>query len=217
MEYFDCRVRSGYAGPGAGGKMRIWMAAALGFLVAGPACGDDMQKGKTIAATVCVTCHGADGNSTNPAFPKLAGHHPDYIVRQLKEFIAGRRKSDIMVPVVTAIDPGDFDALGAYFGAQKPTPGVVHDEKAAAAGKKLYFDGDEERGIPACSGCHKDDAAGNKRFPRLAGQHREYLITEMINFRTGIRNPETGRVMLEVAKRLTDDEIKAVAEFLAGL
>ncbi|OHC62972.1 MAG: hypothetical protein A2045_15775 [Rhodocyclales bacterium GWA2_65_20] len=189
----------------------------MGLLVAGPACGDDMEKARTIAATVCVKCHGADGNSTDPAYPKLAGHHPNYIVGQLNEFIAGRRKSDIMVPIVTALDPGDFKALGAYFGAQKPTSGTVLDKKAAEEGKRLYLDGNEEKGIPACAGCHQEDAGGTKRFPRLAGQHREYLIREMGNFKNEIRMTKTGRFMREVAKRMTDQEIKAVAEFLAGL
>jgi len=199
------------------GGMLAWQVAVLGLLAATPARADDMEKAKTIAASICVACHGVDGNSVIPNFPKLAGHHPDYIVRQLKEFIAGRRKSDIMVPIVTMVDPNDFKALGDYYGAQKPTPGTVTDAKAAERGKKLYMDGDEDRGVPACSGCHKDDASGNKRFPRLAGQHKEYLITEMNNFKTGVRNSETGRVMREVAKRMSDEEIGAVAEFLTGM
>jgi cytochrome c553 len=195
---------------------RAAAALALGLLLAGPAAAD-MEKARTIAATVCVTCHGADGNSTVPNFPKLAGQQADYLVRQLNAFITGRRPSDVMVPIVTALDPGDFKALGNYFAAQKPTSETVLDKEAAERGRKLYFEGDEERGIPACSGCHMDDAGGNKRFPRLAGQHREYVIAELTNFKSAARSKGIGRVMREVAALLKDDEIKAVAEFLAGL
>lgn len=193
--------------------LRQWMV--LSFLVVGPALADDAEKARTIVATVCAACHGMDGNSTVPTFPKLAGRHPEYIVRELNEFISGRRKSDIMAPIVAVLDPDDFKPLGAYFGSQKPTPGTVLDPKAAAEGKKLYIDGNEQSGVPACEGCHGIDAQGGKRFPRLAGQHREYLIEQIYNFRTNVRN--TTRIMREVSTRMTDDEIKAVAEYLTGL
>jgi len=197
-------------------RAQCWLAAALGFALVAPACAD-AEKAKAIVANICAACHGIDGNSTIPTFPKLAGRHPDYIVRELKEFVGGKRKSDIMAPICAALDPDDFKSLGAYFGAQKPTSGTVLDKKAAEIGEKLYQDGDEVRGVPACGGCHNPDGSGNKRFPRLAGQHREYLIEQMVNFQKDIRNYESARLMREVAKRLTDDEIKAVAEYLTGL
>ena len=177
----------------------------------------DQEKAKAIVTEVCSACHGIDGNSTVPTFPKLAGRHPDYLVRELKEFGSGKRHSDIMAPIVATVDPGDYKALGEYFGAQKPTSEKVLDQKAADAGKKLYMDGDEERGVPSCAGCHDANGGGNKRFPRLAGQHRDYLIDQMHNFQKDVRNYDAARVMREVAKRLTEDEIKAVAEFLTGL
>lgn len=177
----------------------------------------DAEKAKAIVANTCAACHGVDGNSTVPNFPKLAGRHPDYLVRELKEFVSGTRKSVIMGPIVATLDPEDFKSLGEYFGAQKPTSGQVLDQKAAESGKKLYLDGDEERGVPACAGCHSSDGAGGKRFPRLAGQHREYLIEQMYNFKNDLRNYGAARLMREVAKRLSDDEIKGIAEFLTGL
>lgn len=216
MKRFDIDGHAGAAKSVTAMRALAWQAA-LGFLVAGPAFGDDMERAKTIATTVCQACHGADGNSVAPNFPKLAGNHAEYLTRQLSEFIAGRRPSDIMVPIVTTLDPVDFNALGEYFGAQKPSPGVPGDPAAMERGKKLYADGDEDRALPACSGCHKDDASGNKRFPRLAGQYREYLIAEMTKFKDGSRNTSGGRVMREVAKRMSDDEIAVVAEYLAGL
>jgi Cytochrome c553 len=189
----------------------------LCIILSGAAFADDAERAKAIVASVCSACHGMDGNSTVPNFPKLAGRHPEYLVRELKEFVSGSRKSDIMTPIVSKLEPDDLKALGVYFGAQKPTSGQVLDEKAAAIGKKLYLDGDEEKGVPACAGCHDVDGSGNKRFPRLAGQHREYLIEQMHNFKNDVRNYAAARLMREVAKRLSDDEIKAVAEFLAGL
>lgn len=189
----------------------------LGLLLSGPALADDAERAKAIVANVCFACHGVDGNSTVPTYPKLAGRHPDYLVRELKEFASGKRKSDIMAPIVAKLDPSDFKALGVYFGAQKPTSGKSLDQKVAASGMKLYMDGDEERGVPACAGCHEPDGSGNRRFPRLAGQHREYLIEQMYNFKKDVRNYDSARLMREVAKRLSDDEIKAVAEFLTGL
>lgn len=198
-------------------RMRYPVVAMLCIILSGSALADDAERAKAIVASVCSACHGMDGNSTVPNYPKLAGRHPEYLVREMKEFISGSRKSDIMAPIVSKLEPDDLKALGAYFGAQKPTSGQVLDEKAAAIGKKLYLDGDEEKGVPACAGCHNVDGSGNKRFPRLAGQHRDYLIEQMHNFKNDVRNYAAARLMREVAKRLSDDEIKAVAEFLAGL
>ena len=199
------------------GSIRWRVAALLGLLFSGPLLAGDAEKAKSIVANVCSTCHGMDGNSTVPNYPKLAGRHPEYLVRELKEFISGTRKSAIMTPIAAALDPDDLKALGEYFGAQKPTSGQVLDQKAAASGMKFYQDGDEERGVPACAGCHSSDGAGSKRFPRLAGQHREYLIEQMYNFKNDVRNYGAARLMREVAKRMSDDEIKAVAEYLTGL
>lgn len=203
------RVLRGYS------RRLLSAVAACGLLIAGSAYSDASDKAKSIVAANCAACHGIDGNSAVPNFPKLAGRHPEYIVRELNEFISGRRKSDIMAPITAALDPDDFKPLGAYFGSQKPTPGMVLDPAAAELGRKLYLEGNEQSGVPACEGCHGTDAQGGKRFPRLAGQHREYLIEQIYNFRTNVRNAT--RVMREVSMRMTEAEIKAVAEFLTGL
>lgn len=193
------------------------LAFMLGPLFSGAVWADDAQRAKTIVAEICAGCHGMDGNSTAANFPKLAGRHPEYLVRELKQFISGKRKSEIMAPIAAALDPDDFKSLGAYFGAQKPTSGKVLDPKAAAIGSKIYLDGNEEKGLPACAGCHESDGSGGKLFPRLAGQHREYLIEQMLNFKKGVRNDNSAHLMREVTKLMSDDEIKAVAEFLTGL
>jgi len=197
----------------------LWVRAAalLGILLSGPALSGDAEKAKNIVTEVCSACHGMDGNSTVPTFPKLAGRHPEYLVRELKQFVSGYRKSEIMTPIATALDPDDFKALGEYFGAQKPSSNQVTDQAAAAIGRKLYLDGDEQKGLPSCAGCHSSDGVGRSRFPRLAGQHKEYLIEQMYNFRNDVRNYGAARFMREVTKRMSDDEIKSVAEFLSGL
>ena len=203
---------------GAWRRRILFQAVAVtGFLLAGAVQAGDAESAKAIVANLCSGCHGLDGNSTDPKFPKLAGRHPEYLVRELKEFVSGARKSDIMTPIAASLDPGEFKGLGEYFGAQKPASGVVLDQKIAASGMKLYQDGDEERGVPACSGCHSSDGAGSKRFPRLAGQHREYLLQQMQDFRNDVRKGAGSRLMREVTKRLSDDEMKAVAEYLTGL
>lgn len=193
------------------------LAFMLGLVFSGAVWADDAARAKTIVAEICAGCHGMDGNSTVPNFPKLAGRHPEYLVRELRQFVSGRRKSEIMSPIAAALDPDDFKILGAYFGAQKPTTGTVLDVKAAASGRKIYLDGNEEKGLPACAGCHESDGSGGKLFPRLAGQHREYLIEQMLNFKKDVRNDNSARLMREVTKLMSDDDIKAVAEFLTGL
>jgi cytochrome c553 len=217
LERDDCRTGRAPL-PATSRRGRPYLAVImLGLSLCTQTWADDADKAKAIVTKVCAGCHGMDGNSTAPNFPKLAGRHPEYLVRELKEFSSGKRKSDIMAPIATALDPDDFKALGAYFGAQKPSSGQVLDPGAAASGKKLYQDGNEEKGVPACGGCHEADGSGNKRFPRLAGQHREYLVEQMYNFKKDVRNDASARLMREVAKLLSDDEIKAVAEFLTGL
>lgn len=196
-------------------RLPLWRMAALAYLLAGPAFGDDADRARSIVTATCAACHGMDGNSVVPAFPKLAGRHPEYIVGELNKFVSGKRKSDIMAPITAGLDPDDFKPLGAYFGSQIATRGTVSDASAAEAGRKLYLEGNEQSGVPACEGCHGTDAQGGKRFPRLAGQHREYLIEQIYKFRTNARNAT--RVMREVSTRMTDAEIKAVAEFLTGL
>jgi len=196
------------------------MAAVLVLLLCNlsrTALADDSQRTKDIVTEVCAACHNLDGNSIDPTFPKLAGRNPDYLVRELKVFISGQRKSDLMGPIVATLNTDDLRPLAEYFGAQKPTSGQIKDVKAAEIGRKLFQNGDESRDIPACAGCHNIDASGNSRFPRLAGQHREYLIAQLNNFKNDVRNYSSARLMRELTKRMSDEEIAAVADYLNGL
>jgi cytochrome c553 len=184
------------------------------FLGAAPAAA---AAAADIAASLCAACHGEGGNSVVPTFPKLAGQQTDYLAKQLTEFLSGKRKSEVMAPAIASLKSGDVPGLAAYYAAQKPVPGKVEDPALAAAGKKLYDDGNEANGVPACGGCHLEKGEGNERFPRVAGQHQAYAVQQMMDFKTGARNNDKGRVMRVVAERMTEAEMKAVAEYLAAL
>lgn len=165
--------------------------------------------------TVCAACHGVDGNSTDPRYPKLAGMDQEYLMRQLKAFVEGKRRDENMSAIITTLDPGDFATLAAYYGKQKPLPGKVQDAQLAAKGKVLYEDGNTDSGVPACAGCHQPDGKGNARFPRLAGQHQTYVLKQLADYKSGRR--ATDPLMTTIGKRLAADEIKALAEYIAGL
>ncbi len=122
-----------------------------------------------------------------------------------------------MTPICASLDPQDHKTLGIYFAGQIATSEKVLDGAAAELGRKIYMEGNEASAYPACAGCHVEDGSGNKRFPRLAGQHREYLIEQMMLFKKNVRTNDASRFMREVAKRMSDEEIRAVAEYLTGL
>jgi cytochrome c553 len=168
-----------------------------------------------IVKTVCAACHGADGNSTDPNHPKLAGMDQEYLMRQLKAFAAGKRRDDTMSGIIAGIDPNDFSTLAGHYGKMKPTSGKVNDPELAAKGKTLYDDGNTDSGVPACAGCHQPDGKGNARFPRLAGQHQAYVLKQLADYKSGRR--ATDPLMTTVGKRLTIEETKALAEYIAGL
>jgi cytochrome c553 len=150
-------------------------------------------------------------------FPKLAGLQAEYIDKQLRDFLSGKRKNDAMTPFLANIKAGDIAGLAAYYAAQKPLPGKVEDAALAAKGKLVFDDGNTGSGVPACVGCHQPGAAGNERYPRLAGQHQAYTADQMRKFKTGARNNDRAKVMRAVAERMTEEEIVAVSEYLAGL
>ena len=189
-------------------------ALALGLALAAPALAEDAR---TIATTVCAACHGPDGNSAIPMFPKIAGLQEAYIVKQLRDFQTGRRKSDIMAPVVAALKPEDIAPIAGYFSQQKLKPGEEADKKSASIGKLIFFDGNEETGVPACVGCHMPLGAGQLIYPRIGGQHAMYVNQQLKNFASGERNNDVSRFMRVVAKRMSEEEIQSVADYLASL
>lgn len=167
------------------------------------------------AKTVCAACHGVDGNSVDPQYPKLAGKGQEYLLRQLRAFVSGRRRDEVMSGILAGIQPGIFPALAAYYGKMKPSPGKVKDPQLAARGKVLYDDGNTQSGVPACAGCHQPDGRGNARFPLLAGQHQAYTLKQLEDYKSGRR--ATDPLMTTVGQRLTADEARALAEYIAGL
>lgn len=198
-------------------KVFILMSLILsGLVMAG-----DAELGKAKSG-MCAACHGVDGNSINPVWPSLAGQHPSYIARQLALFKSGERKGTVMPGMVAGLSAEDMDNLGSYFAAQKPKIGSA-DESLLVAGKALYQGGDTKMKIPACMACHGVTGKGNplSGYPVLAGQHSAYVEQRLKAYRAGevIANEDdtNGKVMAGVAQYLTDDQIKAVANYVQGL
>jgi cytochrome c553 len=169
------------------------------------------------ATTVCAPCHGESGNSAVPVYPNLAGQQAEYLQKQLADFAKGRRTNEAMTAALAPVPRNDFSRLVAYYGAQPPAPGRTGDAALAAAGRKLFDDGDWPAGIPPCRSCHGEHGAGSDRYPRLAGQNPAYIVQQLADFKAGARRNDTRRVMREVAARLDDAQMKALAEYLAGL
>lgn len=184
----------------------------------GAAAKGDATKGATIATGVCAACHGADGNSAIPVNPSLAGQHPEYIAKQLHNFKSGERKNPIMQGMAAPLSDEDMLNVAAYFAQQKPRLGAAQDAKVAATGQKLYRGGNGKSGVVACAGCHSPSGAGIPvQYPRLKGQHAEYTVAQLKAFRAGERANDVGSMMRTIAGRMTDAEMSAVAEYIAGL
>lgn len=197
--------------------LRIGILCASTVLAALASAPADAADAPEVVQTVCAACHGPDGNSVAPTFPKLAGLQVEYLEKQMREFLSGKRKNEIMDASLPALKSADLTAVAAYYAGQTPAAGTVSDEKLAAAGKALFDDGNTASGVPSCSGCHLPTGAGNERYPRLAGQHATYTAAQVQAFKTGARSNDKARVMRAVAARMTDEEIAAVAEYIAGL
>lgn len=166
--------------------------------------------------TACVACHGAAGNATITQNPKLAGQHEAYLKKQLHDFQGPTRNNAVMTMMAKALSEDDINNLAAYLSAQKPAPGAAKNKDTVVWGKKIYRAGIAEKNVPACAGCHSPNGAGiPAQYPRVAGQHQDYAIAQLTNFRTGAR--ANSAQMTAVGKRLSDDEMKAVADYIAGL
>ena len=182
----------------------------------------DAARGQPVAAAVCGACHGADGNSVIPINPKLAGQHPEYLFKQMKEFkgVDGKpaeRVNAVMNGMIAAFDEGQMRDFAAYFASNKPTPAAEAKPDDNAQGKKLYLAGDLQKGLPACAACHGPGGAGMPaQFPRLSGQFPEYTESQLKAFRDGARANDANKMMRMVAFKMTDAEIKAVSSYIAG-
>jgi cytochrome c553 len=176
----------------------------------------DLAKGEATFTAVCAACHGADGNSPTPAYPKLAQQHPEYLVKQLQEFKSGKRVNPLMVGFATMLSVEDMKNVGYWVAAKKAVAGVSSDKTLVQMGERIYRGGIAERQIPACAGCHSPNGAGiPAQYPRLSGQHADYVAAQLTAFRDGVR--QNSLQMTQVAAKLNDREIKAVADYVAGL
>ncbi len=176
----------------------------------------DAEKALPIVNSVCVSCHGPDGNGPVPSFPRLAGQQADYILKQLKDFKANKRQSEIMAPIVANLSDDDVANLASFFSKQKPVPAPAGDPELLAKGKNVFEEGNTTSGVPACSGCHGPNGGGSPAYPRIASQHVEYTLDQLKQFATGKRKNDK-HLMQAVASRLTEEETTAVAHYIASL
>lgn len=204
-----------------------WLAlasllAASGAMAQGVAAKVDPAKGGQIAAQMCVACHGTDGNSPTPANPKIAGQHAAYLYKQLANFKVqkgaseAQRANPIMAGFAATLSDQDMRNVAAYFATQKLKPSAAKNKDIVEAGQKIYRGGIADKNVPACAGCHGPSGAGiPDQFPRIAGQYAEYTEAQLVAFRQGLR--KNSAQMTGTAARMSDAEIKAVAEYVAGL
>ena len=186
------------------------LACTLAYAAGDAAAG----KAKSVA---CAACHGPDGNSVNPEWPKLAGQHPAYLVEQLRAFKEGRRKNATMAPMAVNLSEQDMQDLAAYFSNQVLNLTGAANAKLAKQGERLYRGGIAKRQVAACTGCHGPSGQGiPPRFPRLSGQHAAYATQQLLAFKAG-RRPSDADIMTTIAFRLSEQEIRALAEYLSGL
>jgi cytochrome c553 len=202
----------------AGKCVALLLGLSLGLGVSGFALAD----AETTATTVCVACHGANGNAPiMPNYPRLAGLQAEYLVKQLNDFISGKRKNDIMAPMAQQIAPEEIRGIAEYFSKQKSSPGATTNRVAASTGKVLYNEGNEESGVPACIGCHQAKGAGyvgsGGTYPKIGSQQADYIKEQLQNFASGGRANDPSRYMRTTAKRMTAEEIEEVAQYLSDV
>lgn len=197
-------------------KLLISLLVSLGITGLAQAAGDANQ-GKTKTA-VCAACHGADGNSAIANFPKLAGQNEKYLLKQLTDIKSGNRKVLEMTGLLDALSAQDLADISAYYAKQNTTLGQV-PEDALEAGQKLYRTGVAAKGVAACTACHAPTGTGiaSAGYPALSGQHAAYIEKQLQAFRKGDRANDPGSMMRDIASKMSDAEIKAVASYVQGL
>ena len=196
---------------------KLISALALIMLPAVLAAAGNIEAGKQKAA-MCVVCHGPDGNSSNPSWPNLAGQHAEYIKKELLDFRSGRRKNDQMAPLAMILSDQDIDDLAVYYASRKPSIGQTLPENLEA-GEHLYRVGDASKGLAACMACHGPTGIGNPaaNYPRINAQHAAYTELQLKAFKAEERANDLNGIMRDIAGRMSNDSIKAVADYLQGL
>ncbi len=178
----------------------------------------DPKAAEKLVGSVCMACHGIDGNSVAAANPKLAGVSEHYLYKQLAEFKSGARKNPVMNGIVKDLSDADLKNLAAYYSLQQPKPGTAKDMEQALVGEKIYRGGVLGAGVPACASCHGPQGKGIPvQFPRLAGQHADYTYAQLNAFRVGARANDAAKMMRNIAAKMTDADMKAVSIYIQGL
>jgi cytochrome c553 len=176
----------------------------------------NLQRAEEIVSGRCFLCHGIEGESSSPLFPRLAGQHAEYMAKQLADFKSGRRKSDTMMPQAMELTPDEMKGLGVYFQAKSASAHEIDDKDLAGVGRYIFSKGNKYSGVAACASCHGAQGHGTAQLPRLAGQHPQYIETQLKQFNKRERTNDNN-VMHTIASKLTELEIKAVAEYIATL
>jgi cytochrome c553 len=200
--------------------MKTWLITftiATAFVCGPVQAAGDAKAGEAKSAA-CLACHGPMGNSVVPMWPKLAGQHPEYIHKQLMDFKANNRANEQMTPMAMPLSDQDVADLAAYFASQQQSPGAPGSD-TAGLGERLYRGGNAASGVPACTGCHGPQGLGTglAKFPRISGQHAQYVEQTLKHFRDGARSNDPNAMMRGVAARMTDQEIAAVSQYLQGI
>ncbi len=196
--------------------LALALAGAFAHAAEPAASQPEPAKGAAISTGVCVACHSNDGSRGSPANPILQGQHPEYLVKQLTEFKSGKRANAVMKAMATPLSEADMKNVAAFYASKQPKPGFAKNKDLASAGEKIYHGGAADRSIPACAGCHGPSGAGiPSQYPRLSGQHADYVEAQLLAFRGGVR--KNNAVMTAVAAKLNDREIKALSDYAAGL
>jgi cytochrome c553 len=176
----------------------------------------DLARGQAIASSVCIACHTFDGSRGLPANPIIAGQHAEYLVKQLTDYKSGARQNAIMQGMAATLSETDILNVAAFYASKTKPTGTARDPALVAQGERIYRGGLADRGIPACAGCHGPSGAGiPSQYPRLAGQHAEYTEAQLVAYRAGQRNNQPHMPL--IAAKMTDREIKAVSDYIAGL
>jgi cytochrome c553 len=180
-----------------------------------PAFKADAAKGQQLAAP-CLACHTADGTRGTPANPILQAQHPEYLVKQLTEFKSGKRKNAVMAGMVANLSEEDMKHLAAFYASKAAKPGFAKVKETVVLGEQIYRGGIASKAVPACAGCHSPNGAGiPAQYPRVGSQHGDYTEAQLLAFRSGLRG--TSAKMSDIAAKMNDREIKAVADYMAGL
>lgn len=180
----------------------------------------DAYKAGQEKSAMCAACHGVDGNSVVPMFPKIAELAPGYIIKQLIAFRSGERQDPLMAPMAMALSDEDIENLAAYYSAQKRTLDIpAAGPEVVALGERLYLGGSKDTSVPACSGCHgaRGDGMPQAGYPYLRGQHADYIAKQLRDFKSGARANDAARMMRMTAERMTEEEIIAVSQYICGL